>query len=51
MRYQYFVANTDFKEDKWIAAHEVIPGNRAVVHHVLVFARKPGDANCRVKAG
>jgi peroxiredoxin/mono/diheme cytochrome c family protein len=43
VKYQYFVANTDFKEDKWIAAHEVIPGNRAVVHHVLVFARKPGE--------
>jgi len=43
VRYQHFVANTDFNEDKWVKAHEVIPGNRVVVHHVLVFAKKPGE--------
>jgi peroxiredoxin/mono/diheme cytochrome c family protein len=51
VRYQYFVANTDFKEDKWIKAHEVIPGNRAVVHHVLVFARKPGERDLPGEGG
>jgi peroxiredoxin len=43
VRYQYFAAPTHFTEDKWVSAVEVRPGNRAVVHHVLVFARKPGD--------
>ena len=43
VRYQYFVAPTGFTEDKWVSAMEVRPGNRAVVHHILVFARKIGD--------
>jgi hypothetical protein len=32
-----------FKEDKWIQAFEVRPGNRAVVHHVAAFVRRPGS--------
>jgi len=43
VRYQYFVADADFKEDRWMKAAEVMPGNRAVVHHVLVFAKSPGQ--------
>ncbi len=39
VRYQYFVADTGFTEDKWVSAVEVRPGNRAVVHHILVLAR------------
>ncbi len=39
--YQYLVIPTDFKEDRWIAAAEVRPDNRAVVHHVLAFTRPP----------
>jgi peroxiredoxin len=44
VRYQYFVADPGIREDRWIRAVEVVPGNRAVVHHVLVFARPPGGA-------
>jgi hypothetical protein len=36
--YQFFHVDTGFREDKWIVAAEVVPGNRAVVHHVTVFA-------------
>jgi len=32
-----------FKEDRWIQAFEVRPGNRAVVHHVAAFWRRPGS--------
>jgi len=39
--YQYFVVDPGFKEDKWVSAAEVIPGNRAVVHHAIVFVRPP----------
>jgi peroxiredoxin/mono/diheme cytochrome c family protein len=42
VQYQYFVADTGLKEDKWIEAVQVLPGNRAVVHHILVFALPPG---------
>ena len=40
--YQYFVIDPGFKEDVWVKAMEVRPGNRRVVHHVLVFARPKG---------
>ena len=43
VRYQYFRVNPGFKEDKWIQAAELLPGNRAVVHHILAFARIPGE--------
>src|SRR5688572_17984629 len=39
--YQYFQMQTNFTEDKWIQALEIRPGNRSVVHHVLVYARSP----------
>ena len=39
--YQYFVVDPKFKEDKWVSAVEVIPGNRSVVHHSIVFIRPP----------
>lgn len=40
--YQYIEADPGFREDKWIRAAEVRPGNRAVVHHCLVFLKPPG---------
>jgi peroxiredoxin/mono/diheme cytochrome c family protein len=42
--YQYFVVDPDFKEDKWISGAEIVPGDRAVVHHAIVFIRPPDDA-------
>jgi hypothetical protein len=40
--YQYFEIPTNFTEDKWVEALEIRPGDRSVVHHVLVYARYPG---------
>jgi len=42
--YQYFEAPTNFTEDRWVQAMEIRPGDRAVVHHVLVFCREPNPA-------
>jgi peroxiredoxin len=39
LRYQHFRVETGFTADKWIEMAEVMPGNRAVVHHVLVHCR------------
>jgi hypothetical protein len=39
--YQYFITPTNFKEDVWIQAAEARPGNRAVVHHIIVSFRDP----------
>jgi mono/diheme cytochrome c family protein len=41
VEYQYFEVPTNFTEDKWISAIEIMPGAREVVHHVLLFARVP----------
>jgi peroxiredoxin len=41
VRYQNFVVDPGFTEDKWVRAAEIRPGNRAVVHHVIAFIRPP----------
>lgn len=38
VKYQYFVVDPGFKEDKWVKAAECRPGNRSVVHHIIVAA-------------
>jgi len=40
--YKHFVADPGFKEDMWMVACEARPGNREVVHHILVFLQSPG---------
>jgi hypothetical protein len=42
--YQYFEVKTNFTEDKWVRGFEVRPGNRAAVHHVIVYTRPPQPA-------
>ena len=41
VEYQYFVVDPGFTEDRWVTAAEVVPGNRAVVHHGIAFVRPP----------
>ncbi len=43
LEYTRFILPLNFTEDKWIAAAEVRPGNRAVVHHVIAYTREPGS--------
>ncbi|HWG44482.1 MAG TPA: redoxin domain-containing protein [Gemmataceae bacterium] len=43
IEYQYFVVDPGFREDRWIQAAEIRPGNRAVVHHCNVFLQPPGS--------
>ena len=45
--YQHFRVPTGFTEDKWIVAAEVRPGNRAVVHHTIVYVEPPGGRRRR----
>jgi len=44
IEYQYIVVPTHFDHDVWISAAEVRPGNRAVMHHVIVYVRPPGSS-------
>lgn len=41
LNYQRFTVDPGFKEDTWIQAAECRPGNRAVVHHILVYTIAP----------
>src|SRR5689334_8732016 len=47
--YQYVILPLNLKEDRWVQAAEVRPGNRAVVHHVIAFIREPGSKWMRDK--
>jgi peroxiredoxin len=40
--YQRFVVDPGWGEDKYIYAAEARPGNRSVVHHILVYVIPPG---------
>jgi len=40
--YQYFTLDPGFTEDQWVCAAEAKPGNRAVVHHLILFYVPPG---------
>lgn len=41
VEYQYFVVDPGFEEDKWISEAISLPGNRSVVHHIIVYIRPP----------
>ena len=43
IQYQYFQVDTNFEDDRWVQAAEARPGNRAIVHHILVYVQKPGE--------
>ena len=43
VEYQYFVVDPKFTEDRWVTGAEVLPGNRSVVHHAIVFISAPGQ--------
>ncbi len=43
VEYQYFPIHTGFKEDRWVQSVEVRPGNRSVVHHIVVYIREAGS--------
>ncbi len=45
VEYQYFIVDPGFSEDKWVRGAEVLPGNRSVVHHAIVFVRAPEQSS------
>jgi hypothetical protein len=44
IQYEWFYIPTNFAEAKWVKSLEVRPGDRAAVHHVLVYYRAKPDA-------
>ncbi len=53
IRYKYYRVDPGFKEDKWVRGAQIVPGNRAVVHHILTFAvpKTPGGFLGRIGEG
>jgi hypothetical protein len=49
--YLYYTVPTNFTEDKWIQALEIRPGNRKVVHHVIVSVLEPNAARGPITQG
>lgn len=41
MPYKRVTVETDIDEDKWVQEIEILPGEPAVVHHILVYAVSP----------
>ena len=41
VEYTYFIVPTGFTEDKWVYQAEARPGNRALLHHIIVYSRDP----------
>lgn len=48
VKYQNFWVDPKFKEDKWISEIEVQPGNRAIVHHIIVYVHPEGRGSKEV---
>jgi mono/diheme cytochrome c family protein len=42
MPYQFVTVPTDFAEDRWVRAYEILPTDRSVVHHVIVQVHEKG---------
>ncbi|WP_437202228.1 redoxin domain-containing protein [Planctomicrobium sp. SH664] len=45
VKYQYFWADPQLKEDLWVKGIELRPGNRAVVHHIIAFLHPEGKGS------
>ncbi|MFO0946802.1 MAG: redoxin domain-containing protein [Planctomycetota bacterium] len=43
VEYQHITVDPGFKEDMWVRAAEARPGNRAIVHHIIVFVNPPNQ--------
>ncbi len=41
VEYQYFAVDPGFQEDRWVRAAEARPGNRSVVHHMVLIVQPP----------
>lgn len=49
--YQSYILDPQLKEDRWIQAAETRPGNRSVVHHIVVNVRPPGAKGTQLSFG
>jgi len=43
LEYTYIIIPSGFTEDTWVTAAEIRPGNRALMHHAVLYLRTPGS--------
>jgi hypothetical protein len=43
IEYTYEIVPTNFKEDRWVQMSEILPSQRANVHHAVVYVRPPNS--------
>jgi len=43
--YRCFVVPTEFEDDVWVKSVQVVPGNRQVVHHVILYLDTTGKSS------
>jgi peroxiredoxin len=41
--YRRYTVDPGLTEDKWVKLAECMPGNRSVVHHIIVYVKPPGQ--------
>lgn len=51
VEYQFFTVDPGWTEDKWVQATEARPGNRAVVHHIIVFVQSKDGGDFGTRGG
>lgn len=51
VEYQFFTVDPGWTEDKWVQASEARPGDRSVVHHIIVFTRGKGEDDFAARGG
>jgi peroxiredoxin len=44
-----FIVDPGWKDDRWISSIEPRPGNRSIVHHILVYVLPPGEAFAQLR--
>ncbi|HEY2414927.1 MAG TPA: redoxin domain-containing protein [Pirellulaceae bacterium] len=49
--YRHYVVDPGFTEDKWVKLAECMPGNRSVVHHMIVYIKPPGQPTAKAESG
>jgi peroxiredoxin len=49
--YRHYTVDPGFTEDKWVKLAECMPGNRSVVHHIIVYIKPPGPAAAKSDGG
>ena len=48
--YRCFVLDPKFEEDQWIDVVDVLPGNRATDHHIVIYVDQGGEISTRLDA-